>query len=109
MALKMHHSLATHPGDWLKTEVVEAHGLKVGEAAGHLGVSRQTLSKLLNAGQGLTADMAIRVEKAFGISADTLMRMQTTFDMAKARGHEKELEVEPYRAARHADPFARVA
>lgn len=98
MALKMHPSLAVHPGDWLKTEMVEAHGLKVGDVADHLGVTRQTVSRLLNQRQDLTADMAIRFEKLFGIDADTLMRMQIGYDMAKARGHADELEVKPLAA-----------
>lgn len=94
MALKMHHSLNAHPGDWLRTEIVEPHGLKVKEVADHLKVSRPTMSKLLNARQDLSADMAIRFEKAFGVKADTLMRMQMAFDLTRARAHEKEITVE---------------
>ena len=96
MALKMHPSLAVHPGDWLKTEMVEAHGLKVGDVADHLGVTRQTVSRLLNQRQDLTADMAIRFEKLFGIDADTLMRMQIGHDMARAR--EADIAVKPLAA-----------
>ena len=69
MALKMHASLAVHPGDWIKTELVETRGLKVGDLADHLGVTRQTVSRLLNQRQVLTADMAIRFEKLFGHTA----------------------------------------
>ncbi|RJG53801.1 addiction module antidote protein, HigA family [Sphingobium terrigena] len=98
MALKMHASLAVHPGDWLKTEMVEAHGLKIGDLADHLGVTRQTVSRLLNQRQDLTADMAIRFEKLFGIDADTLMRMQIRHDLAVARGHADELSVKPLAA-----------
>lgn len=95
MAFKMHGSLAVHPGDWLKTEMIEAHGLKIGDVADHLGVTRQTVSRLVNQRQDLTADMAIRLEKLFGINADTLMRMQMSHDLAVARGHADELAVKP--------------
>lgn len=93
MAIKLHSSFAVHPGAWLRTEIVEPHNLTVGAAAEHLGVTRQTLSKLLNGNQDLTADMAIRFEKVFGISADTMIRMQAAHDIAQARLHEDEIEV----------------
>ena len=99
MAVTLHHSIAVHPGEWLRTEVVEAHGLEVSDAAKHLGVTRQTASRLLNAGQGLSAEMAIRFEKAFGVKADTLMRMQAAYDLAQARGRERQIKVTRYRAA----------
>ncbi|WP_298398553.1 HigA family addiction module antitoxin [Sphingobium sp.] len=98
MALKMHASLAIHPGDWLRTEIVEAHGLKLGDLAGHLGVTRQTVSRLLNQRQDLTAEMALRFEKLCGIDAETLMRMQTRYDLAMARQHADELAVKPLAA-----------
>lgn len=98
MALKMHPSLAMHPGEWLKIEIVGPHALTLGDLADHLGVTRQTISRLLNCRQDLTADMAIRFEKLFGIDADTLMRMQTAHDMAQARAHADELAVKPLAA-----------
>ena len=93
MALRMHPSLAVHVGNWLKTEIVEPAGVSVTTLAAHLGVSRQALSTLLNGNAGLSADMAIRFEKAFGVRADTLLRMQTTYDLAQARSHEGEIRV----------------
>lgn len=93
MALKMHPSLAGHVGDWLKTEIVEPAGTNVTALAAHLGVSRQALSTLLNGNAGLSADMAIRFEKAFGIKADTLLRMQATYELAQARRHEADIRV----------------
>jgi addiction module HigA family antidote len=93
MALKMHSSLAVHAGDWLKTEVVEPSGINVAQLARHFGVSRQALSMLLNGHASLSADMAIRFEKAFGVRADTLLRMQTAYDLAQARSHEGEISV----------------
>ena len=85
MAMTMHPSLAVHPGDWLKSEVVDPHGVSINRLAAAFHVTRQTLSNLFNGHTALSADMAIRFEKAFGINADTLMRMQTNFDMAQAR------------------------
>lgn len=99
MALEMHPSLQVHPGDWLKTEIVEAHGLSINEAADHLGVTRQTISRLFNGRQGLTADMAIRFEKVFGVKADTMLRMQLAYDLTDARRHENELVVKELIAA----------
>jgi antitoxin HigA-1 len=93
MALRMHPSLAVHAGDWLKTEIVEPHGITVKALAEHLGVSRQGLSNLLNGHGGLSADMALRFEKAFGVKADTLLRMQLAYDLAQVRGHEDEIKV----------------
>ena len=94
MALKMHPSLAVHVGDWLKTEIVQPAGVNVTALAAHFGVSRQALSTLLNGNASLSADMAIRFEKAFGVKADTLLRMQTTYELAQARTHEAEIRVE---------------
>lgn len=99
MALKMHPSLAVHVGDWLKTEIVEPSGATVTALASHFGVSRQALSNLLNGKANLSGDMAIRFEKAFGIEADTLLRMQTTYELAQARAHEDVIHVERFAKA----------
>jgi antitoxin HigA-1 len=93
MALRMHPSLAVHVGDWLKSEIVEPVGISVTALAEHFGVSRQALSNLLNGSASLSADMAIRFEKAFGIKADTLLRMQTSYELAQARLREREIKV----------------
>ena len=95
MALRMHPSLAVHAGHWLKTEIVEPHGITVKALAQHLGVSRQGLSNLLNGHGGLSAGMALRFEKAFGVKADTLLRMQLAYDLALLREHEDEVKVDP--------------
>jgi antitoxin HigA-1 len=94
MTIKLHPSFAIHPGVWLKTEILEPHGLNVTVAAEKLGVTRQAMSNLLNGHAGLSAEMAIRFEKAFGVRADTMMRMQAGHDLAEARAHEKEIKVE---------------
>jgi addiction module HigA family antidote len=82
-----------HPGDFIKTEIVEAHGLSVTAAADALGVSRPTLSSLLNGKAGLSGDMALRIEKAFGVKMDTLMRMQSAYEIAETRKREKLIRV----------------
>ena len=82
-----------HPGDFIRTEIVEAAGLTVTAAANLLGVSRPTLSSLLNGKAGLSGDMALRVEKVFGVKMDTLMRMQSSYDIAQTRKREKEIRV----------------
>ena len=80
MTIKLHSSFAVHSGAWLRNEVVAPSGLNVSELADHLDVSRQSMSKLLNGRQDLSAEMAIRFEKAFGLKADTLMRMQSAHE-----------------------------
>lgn len=93
MALKMHPSLAVHVGDWLRSEIVEPTGASVTALAEHFGVSRQAMSNLLNGNASLSAEMAIRFEKAFGVKADTLLRMQTAYELAQARAHEADIKV----------------
>ena len=85
MALTLSPHFAVHPGLWLRAEIVAPSGLSVTDLARHIGVSRQALSMLLNGRTGLTAEMAIRFEKAFGLNADTLCRMQTAHELAGAR------------------------
>ena len=94
MAIKLHESFAMHPGKWLRAEILEPAGLSVTALAQRLHVTRQAVSNLLNGNAGLSAEMAIRFEKAFGLKADTLMRMQSAHALAEARGREGEIEVE---------------
>jgi len=94
MAIKLHKSFAVHPGEWLRAELIEPSGLKITQAAEKLHVTRQAMSNLLNGHQGLSAEMAIRFEKAFGVLADTLMRMQAAYELAQAREHEDEIVVD---------------
>jgi addiction module HigA family antidote len=77
-----------HPGDFIRTEIVEPAGLTVTAAAAALEVSRPALSSLLNGKASLSGDMALRIEKAFGVRMETLMRMQSSFDIAVTRKRE---------------------
>ena len=85
-----------HPGGFVKGEVVEASGLSVTGAAGALGVTRPALSALLNERASLSPEMALRIEKVFGVSMDTLMRMQTSYDIAQARKRGGDIELVPF-------------
>jgi addiction module HigA family antidote len=82
-----------HPGDFIRTEIIEPAGLSVTAAAAALEVSRSALSSLLNGKADLFGIMALRIEKAFGVKLDTLMRMQASYDIAQTRQHEKQIRV----------------
>ena len=82
-----------HPGDFIRTEIIEPRGLSVTGAAQALRVSRPALSSLLNGKADLSGDMALRIEKAFGVKMDTLMRMQASYDIARTRKRENQVRV----------------
>jgi addiction module HigA family antidote len=82
-----------HPGDFIRTEIVQPAGLSVTAAAIALRVSRPALSSLLNGRADLSGDMALRIEKAFGVRMDTLMRMQASYNIAQTRKREKQIHV----------------
>jgi antitoxin HigA-1 len=86
-----------HPGSFVRTEIVEPMALTVTAAAEALGVTRATLSAFLNERSSLSPEMALRIEKAFGVSMATLMRMQNSFDIAEARERAADINVAPYR------------
>jgi addiction module HigA family antidote len=86
-----------HPGAFIRTEMLDPLGLTVTAAARVLGVSRPTLSNLLNGQANLSGDMALRLEKAFGVRMETLMRMQASYDIVRARQREKLIIVRRYR------------
>jgi len=85
-----------HPGDLIKTEIVEALGLNVSKAAGILKVRRATLSDLLHGKAALKQEMALRIEKAFGPEMDHLLRMQLAYDVAKTRAHARDISIKRY-------------
>jgi len=88
-----------HPGDFIRTEIVDPAGMSVTATAVALGVSRPALSSLLNGKASLSGEMALRIEKAFGVKMDTLMRMQSAYDIAQTRKREKEVQVRRIRGA----------
>ncbi len=85
-----------HPGQFIKMEVIEPLGLSVTQAAKVLGVTRSALSALLNGRAALSSEMALRIEKAFGPKMDTLLRMQTAYEIAEIRDREAEIKVKRY-------------
>ena len=88
-----------HPGRSIKDACLEPLGLTVTEGAAVLGVARHTLSRVINGQAGISPDMSIRLEKAFGGSADTWLHMQAAYDLAQARLHENEIDVRRYATA----------
>ena len=82
-----------HLGGLIRREIIDPLDLSVTDAAAALGVTRQALSNLLNERTSLTAEMALRIEKAFGPKMDHLMRMQLNHDLAAARRRERDIKV----------------
>ena len=89
-----------HPGDLIRTEILEPLGLNVSKAAMILKVRRATLSDLLHGKAALSPEMALRIEKAFGPDMDHLLRMQLAYDVASTRRHGRGIGVKPYVVAR---------
>ena len=86
----------SHPGEFIREEVIEELGLSVTKAAEVLGVRRATLSDLLNENAGLSPEMALRIEKAFGVNMDMLLRMQAWHDASRMRARADEIAVQRY-------------
>ena len=83
-----------HPGLSVTQDCLEPLGLSVTEAARRLGVSRKQLSSLVNGHSGISPEMAIRLDKAFGGGAEVWYRLQTAYDFAQAMKRTDESEVE---------------
>ena len=90
-----------HPGGFIRTEILDELGLSVSRAADILGVRRATLSDLVNEKAGLSPEMALRMEKAFGVSMDTLLRMGAWYDShaMRRRAGEDDIAVRVYAPA----------
>ena len=88
-----------HPGDFIRTEILDPLMLSVTAAAEVLHVARPTLSNLLNGRADLSGEMALRIEKAFGVRMDTLLRMQAAFDIARTREQADRIRVSRYVSA----------
>ena len=83
-----------HPGEIIRDLCIEPLGLTVTQAAEALGVTRKTLSLLLNGHAGISPEMAIRLSKAFGRSAEGWLALQSSYDLAQIRNTEK-IDVKP--------------
>ena len=88
-----------HPGETVRDICLEPLGLTVTAAAKGLGVSRKALSDLVNGHAGISPDMAIRLSKAFGGSAESWLRKQMAYDLWQARGKEKSLRIKRFVSA----------
>jgi addiction module HigA family antidote len=88
-----------HPGSFIRDEILDELGLSVARAAEILGVRRATLSDLVNGRAAVSPEMALRIEKAFGVSMDTLLRMQAWYDGYTMRLRADEIMVKRYEPA----------
>lgn len=88
-----------HPGTTVRQDCLEKNGLSVTDAARVLGVDRQTLSNLLNARSGISPEMAVRLEKAFGTPAREWLMRQLDYELAEVMSRAKKIKVEPFRAS----------
>ncbi len=89
-----------HPGLSVRLNCLDPLGLSVSDGAKALGVSRTTLSRLINGKAGISPEMAIRLSKAFGTTADIWIRMQASYDIAQAKDRVDDIHVERYQEAR---------
>src|SRR5438132_14222865 len=88
----------THPGEFIRNEILTELGLSIALAAEILGVRRATLSDLVNCHAALSPEMALRIEKAFGVKMDMLLRLQASFDTYIMRPRAGQIDVKPLNA-----------
>ena len=85
-----------HPGKFIHTEILEELGLDTAQTAQMLGVDEESLAALVDAKTRLTPEMALRIEKAFAISMELLLRLQAWYDTEEMRAKGDAVEVQPY-------------
>jgi addiction module HigA family antidote len=91
-----------HPGEIIRELCLEPLGLSVTDAAKGLGVTRKALSELLNGHAGISPEMAIRLEQAFGSTAETWLKMQLEYDLWQAKQRAGDLKVTRFANPAHA-------
>ncbi len=89
----------SHPGEFIRVEILDELNLSIAKVADVLGVRRATVSDLVNEKAALSPEMALRLEKAFGLSMETMLRMQALFDSHAMRSRADEISVAPYQKA----------
>jgi len=89
----------SHPGAIVRYDCIQPLGLTVTEAAKILGVTRQALNNLVNGKAGVSAEMAVRLSKAFGSEPEFWLRLQMNYDLAQVRRHEADINVKRFRKA----------
>lgn len=85
-----------HPGTFIREEILDELGLPITKAAEVLGVRRATLSELINGNSALSPEMALRIEKAFGVDMSMLLRMQAWHDAHAMRARAGEINVKRF-------------
>jgi len=88
-----------HPGESVRYDCIEALGLSVTKTAQVLGVTRQSLNNIVNGKSGISPEMAIRLDKAFGGSAEAWLRLQAAYDLAQVRKRATRIKVQRVRRA----------
>jgi len=88
-----------HPGEILWNLFLEPEGITISKASAALGVTRKHLSKIVNCHVGVTPEMALRLEMAFGVSAESWLGHQNAYDLWVAGQQKNQLKVTPLRAA----------
>lgn len=88
--------MPSHPGSFIKTEILDELGLSVTKAAEILGVRRATFSDLVHEKAALSPEMALRLEKAFHLKMDMLLQMQAWYDSTEMRKQANRIKIEPY-------------
>ena len=88
-----------HPGLAIRHDFLEPFDLSVTAAAGVLGVTRQALSNVVNGKSGISAEMAIRLSKAFGGRPESWLRLQMAYDLWQANRHAGKLKIKKVKAA----------
>ena len=88
-----------HPGEFLRELCIEPLGLSITDAAEALGISRKTLSAILNGRSGISPEMAVRLSLAFGTSSESWLNQQSQFDLWEAEKKRKQLNVKKLSAA----------
>lgn len=97
MSLKMHNP--PHPGEIIKELCLEPIGISITEAASKLGVSRKTLSEIINGRSGISPEMAIRLSMAFDTSPESWLKQQMMYDLWKAEKKAKNFKIPKFEAA----------
>lgn len=85
-----------HPGEILREEIINSYGLKTGETANMLGISRQMLNKIIHEDADITPDMSYRIAQVFGGTADIWANMQTKYNLHMAAERAKSFKLKPY-------------
>ncbi len=87
------------PGEFIREQILEPLNLSISKAAEVVKIRRPTLSDIVNGKARLNSDVALRFEKAFGVSMELLLRMQTAYEVAQARERAGDVDVQPYQNA----------